>query len=134
MRVMGFIVDRESQTILLVKKDQPQAYAGKFAGVLADVSPDQDPAARIAEEMHLQANVLLPADAYKHRLTIGDCALYVAEGDTGTAAARRMGEFVVKLPIRSHFEREPVLPPLRWAIPMMLDPAVSEPVLMKGSI
>lgn len=119
--VAGFLFNTARDTVVLVQKRKPEWQAGKFNGVGGKVEPGENGHQAMRREFQEEAGVDVPSWRSFCRLRglNFEVEFFVAFGDTSKVRTVETEEIVaVPMSVLSH---TPLIPNLRWLIPLALD-------------
>lgn len=122
--VMGFVLDPSSDRILLSRKRKPDVWAGLWSGIAGHCKHDEAPVAAMSRKAEEEYGLRIAPEEWKLRVIVASqsVALHVFVAYHNVYAARPVeDEQPVVVPRDSNWVREPVVPDLRWIIPLVLD-------------
>lgn len=121
--VIVFVQDPESKTVLLqARREQP--FHGLWNGISGRMLEGETPVDAAARKLAIECGLVVPPEMLTECGVIhteaGD--LYVVTGWANIYAASNLTKHHrVNAPMNSNWSREPVVPNLRWLIPLAFD-------------
>lgn len=119
--VVGFLFNTALDTVVLIQKQKPAWQCGRFNGVGGKIEDGESPKAAMRREFKEETGLDV-ADWRVFCRLMGDkfsVHCFTAIGDTSKVRTMETEE-VVAVPL-SVLDRTPVIPNLRWLIPLALD-------------
>ena len=123
--VVGFLFTEDRQRVVLVEKLKPDWQKGQFNGVGGKIEEGEEPEDAMAREFAEEAGVGVLPDEWDHFLTLHNdwfaCHFYRAFSELAHHTRTVETETIVCVNVQLALAGLPVLPNLRWLIPMALD-------------
>lgn len=128
---IAFIFDKDAERVLLIKKNQPDWQKDKLNGIGGCIKPLEEPKAALAREVKEKTGLQIPEDqwtpvcAYRNDLRNG--LVFFAmhqckESWVPTPWTQMTDEALVCVPVSAILDPNvPLVPNLRWLIPMALE-------------
>lgn len=121
--VLGFVKDNDSGRLLLIRRQQPDEWSGLFNGVSGSIAEGETPVAAMARKLKEDGGLDLAEAALEERVQIktpnGTVHVFRAFASIHGARQKKPGKTPFMLPHNNDWNREPVVPSLRWLLPLV---------------
>ena len=122
--VLGFVVDPESKMVALLRKRKPDKWAGLFNGIAGTVKEGETNIAAMVRKCEEECGVITTETEWVPRCEMstpdGPVHVFIRIGNV-FALHQCEDEPVLYLSLLSNWTREPVVPSLKWLLPLVLD-------------
>lgn len=121
--VLGFLVDFQSRTILLMKLEQNGLWNGLHNGISGEMAQGEVPAEAMARKCKEETGILTSQADWEHKLSLQTPAglVHVFLGHGNTFIPAKVNEkYPTRFPINHQWGREALVPNLKWLIPLVL--------------
>jgi 8-oxo-dGTP pyrophosphatase MutT (NUDIX family) len=129
--VVGIAFANDLRTLLLIRKNRPRWQAGLLNGAGGKVEPEEDYLSAMVREFKEETGLEVPAEKWHHILTCTGSDYELRFFHTATDAVYE-AQTTTDEPLERHDIATlwdlPVIPNLRWIIPMCLDRSLKLPV------
>ena len=127
--VLAFLIDKESGKVLLYRRSAPPAWNGLWNGVAGTVAAGEKPEEAMVRKVEEETGLkVAPGDLdLRGVLHTEQGVVFVFRGYANVFAARdnaKDGEARIIYPLNAHWEREPVIPNLKWLLPLVFSSSV----------
>jgi len=130
--IVGFLFTEDHKHVALIKKNKPQWQAGLFNGVGGKREGTEGWQQGMTREFHEEAGVLIPADGWEHTVTLFndwfELRVFRAFSDLAHGVRTMEEEEEVSLVSMTELPTLPMVPNLRWLIPLQLDQGLHFPL------
>lgn len=127
--VVGFLVDKAARKVLLVKKDRPEAWAGRLTGPGGKIEGKETPVQAMRREFYEECGMNIGQKDWKHTIFLDTGAFtldfFVTFGNPHKARRMETEELVVAM--LDHLP-EKMFTNARWALTMSLDEGFQFPL------
>lgn len=121
MNAIVFVLDRDFGRVLLTRRKTPQQWDGLFNGVSTRVRAGETPAQAVQRKLKDDYGV---EAAVEEIGKVGDGGILVVFRGIGSIAGAKAADGIkeapVFMPIGTDFSREPVIPNLKWLLPLVI--------------
>lgn len=133
---VGFMV--QNGLVLLIQKNRPRWQAGKMNGIGGHIEPNEEPSACMAREFYEETGIVSSQSDWvlKVILTGNDWQVYFylyIGGKSLFSAEAKTDEDLRIIPVK-HLWDWPVIPNLRWLIPLCTDETIKFPIIIEDTL